>query len=151
MKTKLTKSHWQFIGTKAGWIKESQNEFDHRDPKNYAPGQTPYTDEEWSKVKELIKDESHKRDFKPDDRYKETVFNSNQESGNGLTLMADIYHDGEQVIRVGNKGKSVLVGDTALYDAWELFGRPHLTITMHGESGPPVTYSGQEAIEFLSF
>lgn len=148
MKTKLTKSHWKFIGEQAGWIKIAQSNFDHKDPKNYAPGQTPYTDEEWAKVKDLIDDAAHKRDFKPDDRYKETDLN---EPSSDLVLTADIYHDGEQVIRVGNKGKSVLVGDTALYDAWELFGRPHLTITMHGENGPPVTYSGQEAIEFLSF
>lgn len=54
MKIKLSKSQWEEMGRKAGWMKQTQ--FDHRDPKNYTPGQTPYTDEEWEKVKGLIGD-----------------------------------------------------------------------------------------------
>ena len=56
MKIKLSKAQWEGIGKKAGWIKSAQPDFDHRDPKNYAPGQTPYTDEEWSKVRKMIGD-----------------------------------------------------------------------------------------------
>ncbi len=69
---KMSKKDWNLIGRKAGWIKESNLEFDHRDPKNYAPGQTPYKDEQWEQVQKLIKDEAHSRDFK--EGYNEDAF-----------------------------------------------------------------------------
>ncbi len=70
-KIKISEKEWNLIGHKAGWIKESQFEFDHRDPKNYAPGQTPYTDEQWGKVRKMIKDDAHSSDFK--DGYSEEL------------------------------------------------------------------------------
>lgn len=50
MRIKISKKQWEQIGKTAGW------EFDHRDPKNYAPGQTPYTDEEYAKHRKTISD-----------------------------------------------------------------------------------------------
>ena len=60
MKIKLSRNQWEEMGKKAGWMKTSaespDKSFDHRDPKNYAPGQTPYTDSEWEKVRKMISD-----------------------------------------------------------------------------------------------
>ena len=56
MKIKLSKSQWEMMGKKSGWMKQAQYNFDHRDPKNYMPGQTPYTDEEWGQAKKMIGD-----------------------------------------------------------------------------------------------
>lgn len=50
MKIKISKRQWEQIGKIAQW------EFDHRDPKNYAPGETPYTDEQYAKHRKLITD-----------------------------------------------------------------------------------------------
>jgi len=57
MKIKLSRAKWEEMGRRAGWIKKADfMNFDHKDPKNYAPGQTPYTDEEWKSVSKMIGD-----------------------------------------------------------------------------------------------
>ena len=57
MKITISKTQWETMGKQAGWMKQaSPSDFNHRDPKNYAPGQTPYTDEEWSKVRKMVGD-----------------------------------------------------------------------------------------------
>ena len=61
----LTKSEWKTIGKKAGW----EDKFDHTDPSNYAPGQTPYKDEEWNQVQELLQGALDEQDGRtPDDK-----------------------------------------------------------------------------------
>ena len=50
MKIKLSKSDWELIGQKTGWMKTAQNNT------GYMPGQTPYTDEELKKVHSLVGD-----------------------------------------------------------------------------------------------
>lgn len=59
MKITLSKSQWEKIGEKTGWNKTSQSfkDFDHSDPRNYAPGQTPYTKPQWDRVKKMISDQ----------------------------------------------------------------------------------------------
>ena len=52
---KMSKKEWQSIGKKAGWMKISR--FDHKEPNNYATGETPYTDEEYGEVRSIMKEE----------------------------------------------------------------------------------------------
>jgi len=50
MKIKLSKSQWELVGRKAGWIKQSKFE------EKMIPGQTPYTPEEKAKLYSLVGD-----------------------------------------------------------------------------------------------
>lgn len=50
MKIKLSKSQWEIIGKKTGWMKQAQF------VEKMMPGQTPYTSEEKSKLNDLVSD-----------------------------------------------------------------------------------------------
>ena len=60
MKIKLSRTQWELVGKKAGWMKKAglddSKNFDYSDPKNYAPGQTPYSKDEWDVVRKLVSD-----------------------------------------------------------------------------------------------
>lgn len=63
-KIKLSRSQWEEMGKKAGWMKKADfMNFDPKDPKNYTPGQTPYTDEEWKSVSKMIDDAAQADDM----------------------------------------------------------------------------------------
>ena len=74
MKIKLSKSQWESIGKTAGWMKTSQiKPFDHKDPSNYAPGETPYTDEEWRLVRNMIGDAAKAEEMIPQDELEDAT------------------------------------------------------------------------------